>query len=102
MHTCSVVSDFCDPLDCSPPGSSFRGIFQARIVEWVAVSYSRRSSWPRDLTHISRVSCLEANSLHRATWKAPRMKRGAVHYTGQGGQNHANFAGAKFREAFGY
>ena len=59
VHACSVVSDFCDPLDCSPPGSSVRGIFQARILEWVAVSYSRRSSWPRDLTHISRISCLE-------------------------------------------
>ena len=34
----------CDPMDCSPPGSSVHGIFQARIVEWVATSYSRGSS----------------------------------------------------------
>ena len=31
----------CDPTDCSPPGSSVQGIFQARILEWVAISYSR-------------------------------------------------------------
>ena len=34
----------CDPMDCSPPGSSIHGIFQARILEWVAISFSRRSS----------------------------------------------------------
>ena len=39
---------FCDPKDCSPPGSSVRGILQARLLEWVAISYSRGSSWPRD------------------------------------------------------
>ena len=37
----------CNPMDCSPPGSSVHGIFQARIVEWVAISHSRASSWPR-------------------------------------------------------
>ena len=31
----------CDPMDCSPPGSSFCGIFQARILEWVAISFCR-------------------------------------------------------------
>ena len=38
----------CDPMDCSPPGSSVHGILQARILEWVAISSSRRSSQPRD------------------------------------------------------
>ena len=38
----------CNPMDCSLPGSSVRGIFQARVLEWVAVSFSRRSSQPRD------------------------------------------------------
>ena len=33
----------CDPMDCSPPGSSVHGIFQARIMEWVAISFSRES-----------------------------------------------------------
>ena len=48
----------CDPMDYSPPGSSVHGILQARILEWVASSYSRRSTWPRDETHFSCVSCL--------------------------------------------
>ena len=47
-----------DPLDCSPPGSSVQGIFQARILERVAISYSRGSSWPRDQTRASCTSCL--------------------------------------------
>ena len=44
----------CDSMDYSPPGSSCHGILQARILEWVAISFSRGSSWPRDST---RVSC---------------------------------------------
>ena len=46
----SVVSDSCDPMDCSPPGSSVHGIIQARILEWVAISSSRGSSQPKDQT----------------------------------------------------
>ena len=38
----------CDPMDCSLPGSSVHGIFQVRILEWAAISISRRSSRPRD------------------------------------------------------
>ena len=45
----------CDPMDCSPPGSSIHGIFQARILEWAAISFSRGSSRPRDQTLISRI-----------------------------------------------
>ena len=37
----------CDPMDCSPPGSSLHGIFRAWILEWVAISFSRGSSQPR-------------------------------------------------------
>ena len=40
---------FCDFIDCSPPGSSVHGISQARILEWVAISFPRGSSSPRDL-----------------------------------------------------
>ena len=47
----------CDPRDYSPPGSSVHGILQAKVLEWVAISSSRRSSWPRDQTCISFVSC---------------------------------------------
>ena len=46
----------CDPMDCSPPGSSVHGILQARILEWVAISSSRGSSGPKDRTSISCVS----------------------------------------------
>ena len=45
----------CDPMDCSLPGSSVHGIFQARILEWVAISFSRGSSWPRDRTQVSGI-----------------------------------------------
>ena len=50
----------CKPMDCSPPGSSVHGIPQARILEWVAISFSKGSSQPRDQTHVSRI---EADSL---------------------------------------
>ena len=45
----------CDPMDCSPPGSSLHGILQARVLEWVAISFSRGSSQPRDRTQVSHV-----------------------------------------------
>ena len=50
--------NLCDPIDCSPPGSSVHGILQARILECVALASSRGSSQPRDQTHISYVSCI--------------------------------------------
>ena len=50
----------CDPMDCSLPGTSIHGIIQARILEWVAISFSRGSSWPRDWT------CIEG--LHFNIW----------------------------------
>ena len=56
MHAQSCPT-LCYPVDCSPPGSSVHGISQARILEWVAISSSRGSSWPRDQTHDSCVSC---------------------------------------------
>ena len=43
----------CDPKNCSPPGSSVHGILQARILEWVAIPFSRGSSLPRDWTWVS-------------------------------------------------
>ena len=42
-QSCPTLT-LCDPMDCSPPGSSVHGIFQARILEWVAISFSRGSS----------------------------------------------------------
>ena len=58
---CSVLSRvqfFVTPGSCSPPGSSAHGILQARILEWVAISSSRGSSWPRDWTRVSCISCI--------------------------------------------
>ena len=48
----SVLSDSCDPMDCSWPGSSVHGILQARVLEWFALPSSRGSSQPRDQTQI--------------------------------------------------
>ena len=45
-----------DPKDWGPPGSSTHGIFQARLLDWVAISFSRRSSWPRDRTRVFRIA----------------------------------------------
>ena len=45
----------CDPMDCSLPGSSVHGVFQARVLECVAIAFSRRSSRPRDWTRVSRI-----------------------------------------------
>ena len=56
----SEVAQSCptlwDPMDCSLPGSSVHGIFQARVLEWVAVTFSRGSSQPRDQTRVSRIA----------------------------------------------
>ena len=51
----------CDPMDYSLPGSSVHGIFQATILEWVAISFSRGSSQPRDRT---QVSCIAGRCFH--------------------------------------
>ena len=51
-----VTSDLCNPMDYSPPGSSVQGILQARILEWIAISFSRGSSWPRDQIQVSCIA----------------------------------------------
>ena len=53
----------CDPMNCSPPGSSVHGIFRARILEWVAISFSRGTSRPRDQTQV-----YTAGSLPHCRW----------------------------------
>ena len=55
VKSLSRVRTLCDPMGCSLPGSSIRGVFQARILEWVSISFSRRASWPRDWTRVSRI-----------------------------------------------
>ena len=61
IEVCSVTQSFptlCNTLDCSLLGSSLHGILQAITLEWVAISFSRGSSWPRDWTCISCTSCI--------------------------------------------
>ena len=76
MCVCSVAKlclTLCDPMDCSPPGSSVHGIFHARILEWVAISSSRGSCLPMDRAH---VSCTGKQILyHWATWEAQWLLR---------------------------
>ena len=45
-----------DPMDYSPSGSSVHGIFQARVLEWIAISFSRGSSQPKNQTQVSRIA----------------------------------------------
>ena len=66
MLCCAVLSPvrLCDPMGCSPPGSSVHGISQARILEWVTISSSRRPSQPRNQAHVScSYLCWEVDSL---------------------------------------
>ena len=70
---CSLL---CYTMDCSLPGSSALGIFQARILEWVAISYSGEFSGPRDQTHVSWVSRIGRQILyHCAIWEDYIMLR---------------------------
>ena len=62
----------CDPMDCKLLGSSVHGSFRARILDWVAISYLRRPSQPRDQTCISCVCCVGRWILWcYSTWEAP-------------------------------
>ena len=82
MHICVCMRakslqsclTLCNPMDCSPPGSSVQGILQARILEWVATPFSRGSSWPRDWTEVSGIAGRFFTIW--ATWEAP-IKGGA-------------------------
>ena len=59
MYVCEVAllcPTLCDSMDCSPPGSSVHGMLQAGILEWVAISFSRGSSQPRDRTQVSHIA----------------------------------------------
>ena len=63
----------CDSMDCSLPGSSVHGIFQAIVLEWIAISVSSRSSWPRDRTQVShivdrRFTVWATREVHHNTW----------------------------------
>ena len=74
MHAKSLQSylTLCDSTDCSPPGSSVHGILQARMLQWVAMPSSRGPSRPRDIAHVSYVSCIGRRVT--ATWEAPETR----------------------------
>ena len=61
---CPAVSDSCSPMDCSPPGSSVHGILQARILEWVAISFSTRLSQSSDQIHVTCLSYIGRRILY--------------------------------------
>ena len=81
----------CNPMDYSLPHSSVHGIFQATILEWVAISSSRGYSRPKDQAHISCVSCIGRWILYNYTsWQAPEM-------SGTWTQSHQVSAGKSLR-----
>ena len=68
-QSCPIL---CNLVDCSPPGSSVHGILQARILECVAIPFSRGSSQPGDQTCVSFISSTGRRILYLcATWEAP-------------------------------
>ena len=71
LQSCPTLSD---PMDCSLPGFSVHGIFQARVLEWVAFSFSRGSSRPRDRTQVSLIAG------RRFTLWATRSSRSIIKY----------------------
>ena len=70
-----------DPTDCSLPGSSVLGILQARILNWVAISSSRRSSWPRDWTCVFYISCFGRHILYH--YQGHRLQPSTKYKTGE-------------------
>ena len=69
----NYVQLFCNSMDYNLPVSSVHGIFQARILEWVDISFSRGSYWPRDRSYISCI--VRQNLYHWATWEAQLLTK---------------------------
>jgi len=70
MLVVQLCPTLCDPMDCSPPGSSTRGILQARIPEWVAIPLFRASSQTRDQ---ARSPTLQTDSLPSQPLGKPQL-----------------------------
>ena len=85
----------CDPMDCSPPSSSVHGIFQARILELVAIPFSRASSWRRDQTRICCITgrFFTAESLGKLLFLSSRDQIRLLH--GAGGAHKLVFPQVK-------
>ena len=56
IEVAQLCLTLCNPMDCSLSGSSVHGIFQARVLEWIAISFSRGSSRPRNRTRVSHIA----------------------------------------------
>ena len=56
IEVAQLCLTLCDPMDCSLSGSSVHGIFQARVLEWIAITFSRGSSQPRTWTRVSHIA----------------------------------------------
>ena len=82
----------CDPMDCNPPGSSVHGIAQARILECVAISFSRGSSRPRNWTHIS---CIGRRILYPLNHQGSLSLHNRPFEERQGGGRKENRSGNK-------
>ena len=81
----------CDPMDCSLPGSSIHGIFQARVLKWVAISFSRGSSQPMDWTLVSRIA-----SRHFTIWATREGTMGEAHKSTYSPQNFLKYSKHKY------
>ena len=71
FHMCACAQSCptpCNPMDYSLPASSVHGIPQVRILEWVAISSSTGSSWPRDWTHVPRIGRRVLYHSHLESW----------------------------------
>ena len=77
MHALSLSHvQLCDPTECSPPGSSVQGVILARIQKWVAITFSRKSSLPRDKTCVFCITCIGRWILyHCASWGAQHFQQ---------------------------
>ena len=79
-YSLSRVQLFVTPMDCSPPGSFVHGILQARILEWVAIPFSRGSSQPKDQTQVSCISGRFFNiwTTREELWKQPTRRTSTI------------------------
>ena len=56
MLVAQLCPTLCDPMDCSPPGSSIHGIIRARVLEWIVIPFSKASFWPRGRIWVSCIT----------------------------------------------
>ena len=90
----NLCPTLCDPVDCSLPGSSIHGILQARILEWVAIPFSRGSSQLRDRTHVSCFLHWQVGSLPLAPPGKPQL---CTHCPSIGSSKHTLLGSGNFR-----